>query len=38
VVGIAEKVRETRIRWYEHAIRRDEGELIRYIMELREQK
>jgi hypothetical protein len=36
MVGIAEKVslvRETRLRWYEHAIRRDERELIRYIME-----
>jgi hypothetical protein len=31
--GIAEKVREARLRWYGHAIRRDEGELVRDIME-----
>ena len=30
--GIAEKERETRLRWYEHVIRRDEGELIRDII------
>ena len=29
VVDIAEKVRKTRLRWYGHVIRRDEGELIR---------
>jgi hypothetical protein len=33
VVDIAEKVREARLRWYGHAIRRDEGELVRDIME-----
>jgi hypothetical protein len=31
-------VREARLRWYGHVIRRDEGELVRYIMELRDQK
>ena len=33
VVDIAEKVREARLRWYGHVIRRDEGELVREIME-----
>jgi hypothetical protein len=33
VVDIAEKVREARWRWYGHVIRRDEGELVRDIME-----
>jgi hypothetical protein len=33
VVDIAEKVREARLRWYGHVIRRDEGELDRDIME-----
>ena len=28
VVDIAEKVREARLRWYGHVIRRDEGELV----------
>jgi hypothetical protein len=32
-VDIAEKVREARLRWYVHVIRRDEGELVRHIME-----
>ncbi len=35
---IAEKMREARSRWYGHVIRRDEGELVRDIMELRDQK
>jgi hypothetical protein len=30
---IAENVREARLRWYGHVIRRDEGELVRDIME-----
>jgi hypothetical protein len=34
VVDIAEKVREARLRWYGHIIKRDEGELVREIMEL----
>jgi hypothetical protein len=34
VVDIAEKVREARISWYGHVIRRDEGELVKDIMEL----
>ena len=38
VVDIAEKMREARLRWYGHVIRRDEGELVRYIMERRDQK
>ena len=34
VVDIAEKVREARLRWYGHVIRKDEGEpIIRDIME-----
>jgi hypothetical protein len=33
VVDIAEKVRDSRLRWYGHVIRRDEGELIKDIME-----
>jgi hypothetical protein len=37
VVDITEKVRES-LRWYGHVIRRDEGELVRYIMERRDQK
>ena len=28
VVDITEKVREARLRWYTHVIRRDEGELV----------
>jgi hypothetical protein len=31
-------VREARLRWYGHVIRRDEGDLIRDIMEWRDQK
>ena len=38
VVDITEKVREARLRWYGHVIKRDEGELVRYIMERRDQK
>jgi hypothetical protein len=33
VVDITEKVREARLRWYGHIIRRDEEELVRDIME-----
>ena len=33
VVDNAEKVREARLRWHGHVIRRDEGELVRDIME-----
>jgi hypothetical protein len=33
VVDIAEKARETRIRWCVHIIRRDEGDLVRDTME-----
>jgi hypothetical protein len=33
VVDIAEKVREARLRWYGHVIRKNEGELVRDIME-----
>ena len=33
VVDIAEKVREARLRWYGHIIRRDEGKLVGNIME-----
>jgi hypothetical protein len=33
VVEISEKMREARLRWYGHVIRRDEGELVRNIME-----
>jgi hypothetical protein len=33
MIDIAEKVREARLRWYGHVIRRDEKELVRYIME-----
>ena len=33
VVNIREKVREARLRWYGHRIRRDEGELVKDIME-----
>ena len=32
------EVREERLRWYGHVIRRDEGELVRDIMEGRDQK
>ena len=31
MIDIAEKVREARLRWYGHVIRRDEEELVRYI-------
>jgi hypothetical protein len=31
VIDIAEKVREARLRWYGHVIRRDEGEPVRDI-------
>jgi hypothetical protein len=34
VDDIAEKVREARLRWYGHVIRRD-GELVRNMMELK---
>jgi hypothetical protein len=33
VVDIAEKMREARLRWYGHVIRRDEGELVKDIMD-----
>jgi hypothetical protein len=33
VVDIAEKVREARLRWHGHIIRRDEGKLVKDIME-----
>ena len=33
VVDVAKKVREARLRWYGHVLRRDEGELVRDIME-----
>jgi hypothetical protein len=33
LVDIAEKVREARLRWYGHVIRKNEGELVRDIME-----
>jgi hypothetical protein len=33
MVDISEKVREARLRWYGHIIKRDEGELVRDIME-----
>jgi hypothetical protein len=33
VVDITEKVREARLKWYGHVIRRDEGEPVRNIME-----
>jgi hypothetical protein len=33
VVDIAEKVKEARLRWYGHVIRRDEGEMVRDNME-----
>jgi hypothetical protein len=32
VVDIVEKVRESKLRWYGHVIKRDEGKLVRYIM------
>ncbi len=31
-------MREARLRWYGHVIRRDEGELVRDLMEVRDQK
>jgi hypothetical protein len=31
-IDIVEKVREARLRWYGHVIRRDEGELVRDII------
>ena len=34
VVDIAEKVRETRLRWYGHIMRRDKGEPVRDILEI----
>ena len=33
VVYIAGKVKAARLRWYGHVIRRDEGELVRDIIE-----
>ena len=33
VVDVAKKMREARLRWYGHVLRRDEGELVRDIME-----
>jgi hypothetical protein len=33
VVDIAEKLRNAKLRWYGHEIRRDEGEPVRNIME-----
>jgi hypothetical protein len=33
VVEIAEKAWEARLRWHGHIVRRDEGELVRDIME-----
>ena len=33
VVDITEKVREARLRWHGHVIRRDEGEMVRDNME-----
>jgi hypothetical protein len=33
MIDIAEKLRETRLRWYGHVIRRDEEELVRDIIE-----
>ena len=33
VVDIVEMMREARLRWYGHVIRRDEGERVRDIME-----
>ena len=38
VVDIAEKMREAELKWYGHVIRRDEVELVRDIMEWRDQK
>ena len=32
VVDIAEKVREVRLRWYGHVIRKNEGELVKDIV------
>ena len=34
-VDIVEKMREARLRWYGHVIRRDEGELVRDITEVK---
>ena len=33
LVDLAEKMKKARLRWYGHIIRRDEGELIRDIVE-----
>jgi hypothetical protein len=33
VLDIAEKVREARLRWYEHLIRRDERQTVRDVMQ-----
>jgi hypothetical protein len=33
MVDIAEKVKETRLRWYGHVIKRGEGELVTDIMQ-----
>ena len=38
MVGIAEKVREARLRWYGHVMKRNEGELVRDTIEWRNQK
>ena len=38
LVDIAGKIREARLKWYGHVIRRDEKELVRDIMECRDQK
>jgi hypothetical protein len=38
VVDIAEKIREARLRWYGHVIRRDEGKPFRDIIDGRDQK
>ena len=35
MLDIVEKVREARLRWYGHVIRRDEGELVRDNEEIR---
>ena len=38
VVDIAAKMREARLRWYGHVITRDEGELVRGIMESKDKR
>jgi hypothetical protein len=38
VVDFAEKVREARLRWCGYVTRRDEGELIREVLEYRQKK